>query len=170
MASGIILLMVQVDDAPGELLGEVIRQATELGAKNVQLLSSLAKKGRPGYVLLLDILSSQETEFAALLVGELGVWGYRVLHSDHKHFDIERHHTVLDIGLPAEATKSFPITIKRVLDGKNFLRIKAEFDEVRDICAVLKDGGLNVSIAILKAKIEAAIGSGPPQERTQIEL
>ena len=170
MAGGIILLMVQIDDAPGELLGDVIRQASEMGAKNVQLLSSLAKKGRPGHVLLLDILAEQERDFAALLVGELGVWGYRVLHSDHKHFDIARHDTVLEVEMPAGGQKSFPIRIKRVLDGQEFLRVKAEFDEMRDICAVLRAEGVTISTAVLKAKVETAIGAAVPTAATQIAL
>ena len=62
MASEVLLLLVQIDDAPGELLGDVVRTLGEMGAKNVQLLSSLAKKGRPGYVLLIDILAQQEAE------------------------------------------------------------------------------------------------------------
>jgi len=97
MAGGVILLMAQIDDAPGELLGEVMKTLAERGAKNVQLLSSLGKKGRPGYVLMVDILAEQEPEFAAILGGDLGVWGYRVLHSDHKHFNIERYTSTVDI-------------------------------------------------------------------------
>jgi uncharacterized protein (DUF111 family) len=161
MASEVLLLLVQIDDAPGELLGDVVRTLGEMGAKNVQLLSSLAKKGRPGYVLLIDILAQQEAEVAALLVGELGVWGYRVLRSDHKHFDIERHDMTLDIAV-GDTARAFPMRIKRILNQGAFMRAKAEFDDLRAICSALGNEGVRVSLAVLKAKVEVAVGSGVP--------
>ncbi|WP_413874587.1 nickel insertion protein [Albidovulum sp.] len=169
MAGGVLLLMAQVDDASGELLGEVLRQLAEMGAKNVQLLSSLAKKGRPGHVLLIDILAEQEAEVAALLAGELGVWGYRVLHSDHKHFGIERHDTVLAVDTGA-GVESFPIRLKRILNGGQFLRVKAEHDEMAGICAGLRAKGCSASIAVLKAKVEVAVGSAIPGKKVRITL
>jgi uncharacterized protein (DUF111 family) len=161
--------MVQVDDAPGELLGEVLRSLADMGAKNIQLLSSLAKKGRPGYVLMIDILAEQETEVAALLAGELGVWGYRVLHSDHKHFGIERHETLLEIAM-GEGIERFPIRLKRILNDGQFLRVKAEHDEMSGICAALRAKGHRTSIAVLKARVETAAGSSVPGETLCIAL
>jgi len=169
MAGPVLLLMVQVDDAPGELLGEILRQLAEMGAKNVQLLSSLAKKGRPGYVLMIDILADQETEVAALLAGELGVWGYRVLHSDHKHFGIERHDTVLEIAA-GDSVESFPIRLKRILNDGQFLRVKAEHDEMSGICAALRAKGYSVRIAVLKAWVETAVGSAIPGDKVRVTL
>lgn len=169
MASGVILLMVQVDDAPGELLGEVMKTLSALGAKNIQLLSSLAKKGRPGYVLLIDILADHEREVAAILAGDLGVWGYRVLHSDHKHFNIERHDTTIEINSQA-GVRAFPMRIKRILDGTTFMRVKAEHDDLSAICAALASDGKRVSLSVLKAKIESTIGASVPAPRTPITL
>lgn len=169
MAGPVLLLMVQVDDAPGELLGEVLSRLAEIGAKNVQLLSSLAKKGRPGYVLMIDILADQEAEVAALLVGELGVWGYRILHSDHKHFGIERHETLLEIAT-GDGVESFPIRLKRILNEGAFLRAKAEHDEMSGICAALRAKGYPVSITVLKARVETAVGSVIPGDRLRIAL
>lgn len=169
MAGGVLLLMVQVDDASGELLGEVLRQLAQMGAKNVQLLSSLAKKGRPGHVLLIDILAEQEAEVAALLVGELGVWGYRVLHSDHKHFGIERHKTQLEITVGGDVER-FPIQLKRILNDGQFLRVKAEHDEMASICAALRAKGHRASIAVLKALVETAVGAAVPGDRLRIKL
>lgn len=73
MASDVILIMAQIDDAPSELLGHVIEQMTEMGAKNVQLLPSPGKKGCPSYVLLVDIKAEDEPDFAALRLGDLGI-------------------------------------------------------------------------------------------------
>jgi uncharacterized protein (DUF111 family) len=169
MSGGVILLMVQVDDAPGELLGEVMNRLSAIGVKNIQLLSSLAKKGRPGYVLLIDILAHQESEVAALLVGELGVWGYRVLHSDHKHFDIERHDVSLEINI-ADVIKTFPLRVKRILHAGEFLRVKAEHDDLSAICRALSAEKVRVSLAALKANVETVIGSRMPCDTVRIAL
>lgn len=169
VAAPVILLMAQVDDASGELLGAVVGRLTEMGAKNVQLLSSLTKKGRPGNVLLIDIPADRETEFAALLVGELGVWGYRVLQSEHKHFEIERHESSLEIDT-GSGVETHPIRLKRILNEGRFLRVKAEHDDLAAISASLRAGGRHVSLAVLKAQVETAVGAAIPGDRVRISL
>lgn len=169
MAGGVILLMAQIDDAPGELLGEVMKSLAERGAKNLQLLSSLGKKGRPGYVLMVDILAEQEPEFAAILGGDLGVWGYRVLHSDHKHFNIERYTSTVDINAAGQ-TRSFPMRIKRILDGNKLLRVKAEHDDLAAIVGAYRRDGHAISLTVVKAHVEAAVGTAVPAGKITINL
>lgn len=169
MSGRVILLMAQIDDAPGELLGEVMKTLAGMGAKNVQLLSSFAKKGRPGYVLLVDILAEQEAEFAAVLGGDLGVWGYRVLHSDHKHFSIERYATTVEIAFEG-LVWSFPMRIKRILDGTRLLRIKAEHDDLAAICSAFRSDGFAMGITVLKAHVEAAVGTAVPGDSLKVSL
>jgi hypothetical protein len=169
MSGDVILIMAQVDDAPGELLGEVIRRLEELGAKNVQLLSSLTKKGRPGYVMMIDILADSERDVAGLLAGELGIWGYRVLHSDHKHFDIRTYQTKLEISI-GEQFKVFPLRVKRILNGGTFLRAKAEHDDLSTICAALALEKIFISLAVLKSRVETALGKEEPEEKLTITI
>ncbi|WP_245462484.1 nickel insertion protein [Rhizobium sp. CCGE532] len=160
--------MTQIDDAPGELLGHVVEKMGEMGAKNVQLLPSLGKKGRPSYVLLVDINAEDEPDFAALLVGDLGVWGYRVLESQHKHFDIRRYRTQLQLTW-AGGEVTFPLRIKRILNDGVFMRAKAEHDDLVAIAEQIKDH-LPVSLAVLKAAIETAVGSEDPGETLVVDL
>ena len=168
MAGGVILIMAQIDDAPGELLGHVVDKMTEMGAKNVQLLSSLGKKGRPSFVLLVDINAEDEPEFASLLVGDLGIWGYRVLESQHKHFDIRRYHTQLELKWASGET-SFPLRLKRILNDGVFMRAKAEHDDLVAISAQMK-GLLPVSVVAMKAAIEPAVGSKELGETLSVDL
>ncbi|MCC6869012.1 MAG: DUF111 family protein [Burkholderiales bacterium] len=168
-SAAVLLLLAQVDDAPGELLGEVMQRLAAIGAKNVQLLSSLAKKGRPGYVLLIDILAPQETEVAALLAGELGIWGYRVLHSDHKHFDIERHDTTLEVDVGG-SIRAFPMRIKRILIEGELLRVKAEHDDLSHVCAALGAEGTRLSLSAIKSRVESAVGTAVPDGSIRIAL
>jgi uncharacterized protein (DUF111 family) len=166
--AGPLLLMAQVDDAPGELLGHVIEEMGRMGARNVQLLSSLGKKGRPGYVLLVDIDAEDEADFAGVLVGELGIWGYRILSSEHKHFEIRRYTTTLELELVGRVD-SFPLRIKRVLNQGEFVRAKAEHDDLVAIAEKLRTHG-TTPVAVLKAAVETAVGSGEPGALVRVRL
>jgi pyridinium-3,5-bisthiocarboxylic acid mononucleotide nickel chelatase len=167
--SDVVLILAQIDDAPGELLGRVLDQLTGLGAKNVQLLAGVGKKGRPGYTLLVDVPAEAEEEVAVLLAGELGVWGYRVLQAEHKHFDIRRH--TLDLELDVGGSpRRFPLRIKRILHGGRFLRAKAEHDDLARICAELSRSGEPTPVAVLKARVESTLGADEPGERLVVHL
>ncbi|AGB73436.1 MULTISPECIES: nickel insertion protein [Rhizobium] len=168
MAGGVILLMAQIDDAPGELLGHVIEKMGEMGAKNVQLLPSLGKKGRPSYVLLVDINAEDEPDFAGLLVGDLGIWGYRALESQYKHFDIRRYRTQLRLTWNG-GEQSFPLRLKRILSEGVFMRAKAEHDDLVAFAEQMKDR-LPIPVAVLKAAIETSVGSAEPGETLHVDL
>ncbi|MCZ4088606.1 nickel insertion protein [Sinorhizobium psoraleae] len=168
MASDVILIMAQIDDAPGELLGHVIEQMTEMGAKNVQLLPSLGKKGRPSYVLLVDIKAEDEPDFAALLVGDLGIWGYRVLESRHKHFEILRYRTTLELQWQG-GVRHFPLRVKQILNDGVFMRAKAEHDDLAAISEAMQPE-FRVSVAVLKAAIETALGAEEPGETLGVDF
>jgi pyridinium-3,5-bisthiocarboxylic acid mononucleotide nickel chelatase len=160
--------MAQVDDAPGELLGYVVQELARVGATNVQLLSSLGKKGRPGYVLLVDIDAEDEPDVAGLLVGELGIWGYRVLESQHKHFEIKHHRTQLELHWADDVT-TFPLRLKRVLHDGRFIRAKAEHEDLVAITAALA-GRRATHLAVLKAAVETAVGSDEPGHVVRVLL
>ncbi|MBK8961440.1 MAG: DUF111 family protein [Proteobacteria bacterium] len=83
-------MMAQVDDVPGELMGEFILRAEALGARNVQVVPSITKKNRPAYLVYLDVPAALESEAARLLGAELGCCSYRVIEAEHHRFDIAR--------------------------------------------------------------------------------
>lgn len=161
-----ILVMAQIDDAPGELLARTIEHMGAMGAKNIQLLSSLGKKGRPGYVLLVDINAEDEPELATLLVGELGVWGYRVLESQHRHIEIRTHQLRVELTIGG-VVRSFPIRLKRIFSQGSFMRVKAEHDDLSSIADQL-DGA--VPYSVLKAAIETAAGISEPGDTLAVVL
>lgn len=167
-AEGPLLLMAQIDDAPGELLGYVVDELARMGAKNVQLLSSLGKKGRPGYVLLVDIEASDEEAFAGLLVGELGVWGYRVLAARHRHFEVRRYDTTLELHR-ADQVHSVPLRVKRILCDGRLVRVKAEHDDLVAAVESLRDGA-GVPLSVIKAEVEVAVGGDEPGEVVRVNL
>ena len=168
MSGPSLLIMAQVDDASGELLGKVIKQLQAAGAINVQLASSLTKKGRPGYLLFIDLHDEQEDEIAEILAGELGVWGYRVLASQHKHFSIKKERYRLIIY--NDDARSFEISGKCIGRDGRLLKVKAEHDHLVTIQAALKRRGQIVPLTILKAAVETALWREPDKKTIYIEL
>lgn len=156
MSKGVSLLMAQVDDVPGETLANFVSRAESFGAKNVQLLSSVTKKGRPGYVVLLDVPAEQESEAGLLLGEELGVWGYRVLAAEHRHFDIER--IVVAVSLTVDQVhEEIEMRAKIVRADGRRLRVKAEHDDLAAACETLRERGQSVPLAALKSAIETRL-------------
>ncbi len=151
-----LLIMAQVDDVPGELIGEFIQRASALGARNVQVIPSITKKNRPGYVIYVDAPESLETDIAALLGAELGTWGYRIIAAEHKHFEIERFSVRLTV-CAREGERVFELRAKRISQAGVFSRIKAEYDDLTKICETLRENGTRVSLTDVKAAVESTL-------------
>lgn len=163
------LLMAQVDDVPGELLGEFIQRVEGLGACNVQIVASVTKKGRPGYIVYVDVPASLESEVAVLLGAELGTWGYRILATEHKHFDIERLNVALTVSI-AHSTYDFELRAKTVSHAGRSLRIKVEHDDLSSICGALRESGHQVPLAVLKAAVENQLSASDNRTRVTVRF
>jgi len=149
------LIMAQVDDVSGELLGEVIQRLERLGARNVQIVSTVTKKGRPGYILYIDVPDELESDVAYLLVSELGTWGYRVLAAEHKHFDI-KHIDITLVVVVGDGRYEFDLHLKSISHAGQ-MRVKAEHDDLSSICRILREKQQYVPLAVLKAQVESRL-------------
>ncbi len=163
------LLMAQVDDVPGELLGEFMRRVEALGALNVQAVPTVAKKGRPGYLLYIDVPAALEHEVGVLLAAELGTWGYRVLEGQHRHFDIARIDVTLSVSVGGD-THAFQLRAKTISDAGVTLRVKAEHDDLAAIAGRLAEAGQRVPLAVLKAAVESRLHADPARTRVSVSL
>jgi hypothetical protein len=68
------------------------------------------------------------------------------------------------------AIKSFPMRIKRILDGDKLLRIKAEHDDLSAISAAFRAEGKRVSLTVLRSHVEAAVGTAVPTDKIEVSL
>ena len=164
-----LLLMAQVDDVSGEVMGEFIQRASAAGAKNVQVIPSITKKNRPGYVVYVDTPASLESEFAELFGAELGTWGYRVIAAEHRHFDIERVSVAVTVRAQ-EIEERFELRAKRISQPGVFTRVKAEYDDLSRICSALRAAGVAVALADLKADIERELRRQPDAPNITVTL
>lgn len=169
MSEALRLLLAQVDDVPGEQMAAFMQAAEDLGVRNLQVVPSLTKKGRPGYMVWLDVPAALEDTAARLLGSELGTWGYRVLAAEHHHFDIRRHTTTLRLTVVGE-THTFTLGTKTIAQGAATLRVKAEHDDLAAICQALRARGHAVAQPVLKAAVETALHLAEDKEQITIRL
>ena len=148
-----LLLMTQVDDVSGEVIGDFFKRAEECGARNVQVVPSITKKNRSGYVIYVDAPESSELDIATLFGAELGTWGYRVIGAEHKHFDIERIEVAVHINIAGKHS-SHRLRAKSISQPGAFSRLKAEYEDLAAICTALRAAGTLIPLFDLKATVE----------------
>ncbi len=163
------LLLVQVDDRSGEEIRQALDGLTGMGVRNYQLLSSLTKKGRPGFVLLLDLDAGLEAEVMTFLASELGAWGYHRLVSSHEHFDVAeetREVTVIVDGRREE----FTLSCKVLRWNGEACRVKVEQRDVALIVEQLALLGHRLPHTTLRTRLESEIGVHPDLAELTVEM
>jgi hypothetical protein len=150
-------------------LQDVSERLRAAGARNVQILASVGKKGRPAHVLLIDVPAQREDDVAALLAVELGIWGYRVLESRHRHFDIRMQGKRVAVSLSDE-TVELEVGCKRIERHGKLLAVKVEHDHLVRLRDLLAARGREVSLRQLRTSLEAGLWAAPDEPRIELRL
>jgi pyridinium-3,5-bisthiocarboxylic acid mononucleotide nickel chelatase len=79
------LLLFQVDHLSGEEIGYLIDRVYIWGAKNVHAIPTVTKKGRPGYIILVDAGDREEATLVESMAMEFGLFGYHQIQTIHWH-------------------------------------------------------------------------------------
>ena len=126
----VTILETNVDDVSGEVLANVIDKIMAGGAKDVSVVPSITKKGRPGHVISVICDSGTANRLTDLLILETGTLGVRVRSSDR--FIVQREIIPLKIRVK---NQNFSVRCKVTnYGGKQF---KAEHDDIKKISAKL---------------------------------
>jgi uncharacterized protein (DUF111 family) len=164
-----MLLMVQIDDRSGEVLGHALEELTAMGVRNVQLLSSHTKKGRPGRVLLVDLEPELEPEVAVYLAAELGAWGYHILAAEHRHFDVETRDRAVTVACGARRS-TFTMTGKFFSREGRLLRVKVERDDVEAVQAFVREGEDVCASETVRTLVEHELQRRPDASAVEVHL
>jgi len=156
-----MLILVNVDDVPGELLPHVIDGLMARGAQNVHAVQSITKKGRLGYMIFVDAPSERLNELGGFLASEVGTIGMRVLESRHVRFDYRVRKMRLTAGDAAGGAEAV-VRVKEVHDADDrVVSVKAEYEDLRSALDQLDGLGVNTSLVALKRLVEeAALAQG----------
>ena len=83
------VLMVQTDSLTGETIGAVIQYFYDAGALNVQVVSTITKKNRPGYMIFIDVSPDRIPAVEEVILRETGSTGWHVLNTEHRYVSTE---------------------------------------------------------------------------------
>jgi uncharacterized protein (DUF111 family) len=159
-SGGSVLIMAQVDSASGEYIAHVMAAIQDAGAHNVNLIPSLTKKGRPGYLLIIDAPAPALPQIENLLIAELGLLGWRRLFSQHISLptEITRQNLVLEFKGKRLRLK-VPLKIARASDGRTIESVDYQFclDVKRRLETEL---GADIPLRELRASISSAVRRG----------
>lgn len=138
----LVLLAADIDDATGEQLAAVADTLRVWGARDVTLLSTLMKKGRPG--TRIEVLCAPEDagRFERLLLVESTTIGVR--RTDVSRRALAREHRTVEVF-------GQPVNLKVVTLPDGALRAKPEFDDVRRAAEATGQSLGEIAEAALKA-------------------
>ena len=164
-SSSSLLILAQVDHASGDIIATVIDRICDLGAKNVHLVPSLTKKGRPGYLLFLDVPANLLDEVSTVLATELGILGLRVLKGEHYAFPFESVERTVTVDLGgAEVKANAPVKLVSTPRGPVPTSVEHDFC-VRLQRQLCEEHGVEISLQVLKASILAAASAAGERSR-----
>jgi pyridinium-3,5-bisthiocarboxylic acid mononucleotide nickel chelatase len=164
-----LLILVQVDDATGETLQHATERVVAAGARNVQVLGTTTKKGRPGHVCLIDLPAEREDDVAAILAVELGAWGYHILESRHRHFDIKLETRSVRVEREGQALVA-QVRCKYIRRAGRLLAVKADHEDLVRLQVALAQRGIDVAVRVLRAGCEREVWRAPDADGMVVDL
>ena len=84
-----ILIIAMCDNITGEAAGESFDHLYQAGAKNVQIMNTITKKNRPGYLYVIDCDEQSAGSIEDILITEIGTTGWHRINSEHCYTDVE---------------------------------------------------------------------------------
>jgi len=152
----LMLVMVNVDNMAGETAPYIIEKLMGLGAESVYAIPAITKKGRPGFIFLIDAARENVKAIGDFLVREVGTLGLRLFEeAEHIKFDYEMRRVRLSL---RNEGLSLMLSVKVVHDVQGAIAsAKVEYEELKAAVETLSKAGLNVSLAALRKMVESAV-------------
>jgi len=155
-----ILFLVQIDHLSGEIFGAIFDCLYTAGALNVQCLSTVTKKNRPGNVFLIDVRPEKADAIEKIIINELGSTGWHKILTDHRHVPVES--VSKDIEVVHDSYK-----FKFSLKGKRIKGVPESIRPEHSCCLELKEklrtgSNLEISLKLIYMKVQTALWQEEP--------
>jgi uncharacterized protein (DUF111 family) len=146
--------MITVDTVSGEVIPYLIESAIERGASNMHVVPAITKKGRPEYLLFVDVEESNLESVIGFLLAELGSLGYRVIRDEHVPSDYEVEKVEVDLStLGIAINRVVHIKVIKRQDG-SILTANLEYEDLRYLTDLLNGEAVKIPMMKLKSMIE----------------
>ncbi len=143
----VYVLETNVDDASGEIMGNLVDNLMEKGAKDVNIIPVLAKKGRPAFMIRVICDYGQMSNMLNALIQESGTLGVRVQQTSR--YVVPRIVLSVPVRIKSE---EFVVRVKVVKEQDRIVYAKAAYDDVKNIA-----GKLNIPYRTASSLINQAI-------------
>ena len=152
-----LILMFHVDHISGEEVGWALETVEIPGLRNRHLISTMTKKGRPGYILLLDIDPKLESEAVESISKYIPVFGYHRLNTQHKYRKSESDITKVVVRSDKNSVE-FKIRFRTLPSDQGSKRLFIESDDLVALHRLVKkELGVDISPLELKKQIEVQL-------------
>jgi uncharacterized protein (DUF111 family) len=156
------LYLLKFDHLSGEEVGYLVETLYERGAYDVQVVSSMTKKDRPSYLVLVD--TSMLDENLLELTRKFGISGYHRIETVHL-FNAVMHETRQFIFHYKGQTLKVDLRVKAIEDPSAPLSARFEYDELVDLCDRIRQAfGVEPGLPGLRRLIESCLVRGEPLE------
>lgn len=149
IADRIELLETNVDDVTGEVLGNLIEELIEMGARDVSIIPATMKKGRSGQLIRVVCKAEDGPALSRRIMLETGSLGVRVIPVKHRHI-AQREVKVINVCVDEN---TYPLRFKVATDTNgHILDLSVEFDDARRVSRELS---MPLKTVIRKSEAEA---------------
>ncbi|MBA7610820.1 Pyridinium-3,5-bisthiocarboxylic acid mononucleotide nickel insertion protein [subsurface metagenome] len=151
-----MLVMVHIDTAPGEVMPYIFEELIKLGAVNVHAIPCFTKKGRPGFIFLIETARENLEKIGAFLAGEYGNLGMR-LFEPAEHIKIDHEMSKVRLIHPDKGL-NVALNVKVIQDSKGHIAsARVEYEELKEAVHTCNCDGEGITLTALKEIIEASV-------------
>ena len=164
-----LLLVFQIDHLSGEEVGWVLDSEPIPGIHSWQLIPTMTKKGRPSYLLLLDIDPAQEAKVIQSLSEQMPLFGYHRLSTHHIFTRGLTGQIIINLRTGDGRSLEAPVRIRATSIGSSIRTFFEAEDLVKLQQYAQKELEVKIALLELKQRIEKAY-LAEAGERVEIEL
>ncbi|MEM2760113.1 MAG: nickel pincer cofactor biosynthesis protein LarC [Nitrososphaerales archaeon] len=143
----VYVLETNVDDATGEVIGDMIDSLMESGAKDVSVIAVTAKKNRPAHLIRVICDYDALNSMLDALIRESGTLGVRVQQTSR--YTVPRITLSVPVSIKGE---EFIIRVKVVMEHDEIVYAKSEYEDVKSVSMKL-----NMPFRIAYSMIQQAV-------------
>ncbi|MDQ5859805.1 MAG: LarC family nickel insertion protein, partial [Thermoproteota archaeon] len=150
----VYVVETNIDDASGELVGNVIEQLSDI-AKDVTVISGTTKKNRPTYLIKIISESTQLNNVLELLFNESGTLGARV--QEVERIVLPRDVVTMSVNINGN---TLDVRVKVVKDSSGQVtNVKPEFEDIK-VIATKCQIPVKKAMDQVKAEVIKKLGGG----------
>ena len=159
VVGGVTLLLITfVDTVTGEALGYAIKRILEAGASSVHAVPAMTKKGRPSYVVFIEVEGKGKLDNVIKVASrELNTFGLNLIETRHIALKTREEHVYLKVKSGGKVLGKFRLRVRMLLIGDRVVCSHVEYEDLVRVLAELKRRGIELSFMRFKQEVERLI-------------